>query len=182
MTETLLTLYHGTTLSRAKEITRTGKILAQAGSLMNVCDALKTTPGYVYLTVNPAMAIHYGNMLAIQHQENAFSIYRINLNTAELETDYDEVMNKWRLRPGSFNIENITELSNSLPITQSCRIPRDLHLGTEITHALRMPTNKSSGRTPAIHALLQMKRAKFANDAILIVDNLPWEIIPLPEG
>ncbi|MBP2157385.1 hypothetical protein J2067_005185 [Erwinia rhapontici] len=44
----VLTLYHGTPGSRARDIISTGRISCSAESMMKVYDELKTTSGFVY--------------------------------------------------------------------------------------------------------------------------------------
>lgn len=169
MTETLLTLYHGTTISRAQEIMRTRKLSAHAETLMQVRDELKTTPGYVYLTQSPALAAYYGNMLAIVHHEAQFCIYKVTVKAERLEVNYDNLRILNTLR----NIE-IKSPAEALRLTQSCRVAADLHLGTEVTHAAYFPSNMSEERTQVVRELLALRRPEKLSKAITLAQQLPW--------
>lgn len=169
MPETLLTLYHGTTISRAREIMRTRRLSTNAETLMQVRDDLKTTPGYVYLTQSPAVAVYYGNMLAIVHHEARFCIYKMTINADRLEVDYDNL----RIH-NSLTNSVINSPTEALRLTQSCRIAADLHLGTEVTHAAHFPSNMSKQRMSVVGEFLSLRKPENLGKAITLAQQQSW--------
>ena len=165
-----VTLYHGTPISRALEINRMGKISPAADSMIDVTDELKTTPGFVYLTTNPGVAAYYGNMLAYQHEETMFCIYKIVISRTVLETDYDELVMRYGFARGAE-----INLDDSVRLTQCCRTPVDLFLGREIRHHIILPSRYLFGRDPAVSKLLNSKRADALELAIDVARELPWQ-------
>ena len=171
-TKEFLTLYHGTTFSRAQEIARTGKISNCAVSMMNVSDELKTTKGYVYLTSNPGNAAYYGKILAVQYQEASLCIYKITIARAALETDYDELRMRY-----DFPADQIVSPEDGIDITQSCRTAECLTLGIEVMHKLTLATRSAEGS-----ALIRLRRRRCLDDAITLASELPWQAISPPES
>lgn len=172
MKEEFLTLYHGTPGSRARDIISTGRISCRATSMMKVYDELKTTPGFVYLTINPSVAVYYGNMLAVVHREEVFSIYQLTIATSDLETDYDELCMRFSFQQGQ-----TCSLAESLNTTQCCRISRDLLLGREVTHQVEFASNISRERSPLVNQLLALRRRPDLEDAKNLSGQLAWQSI-----
>lgn len=183
-TKEFLTLYRGTTFSRAQEIARTGEISNRAVSMMNVSDELKTTEGYVYLTSNPGNAVYYGNGLALMNKEDQFCIYRCVLDIGELSADMDE-LNIQRNVPHD---EQVTAQESLLEVL-ICRINRSLVLGTDIRDYLFLPSRRQ-GYIQSVTDLINLRRARYtqrANDVIsdyppVVKTASPGESIPLRES
>lgn len=167
-TKNYLTLYHGTVFSRAQEINRSGEISNSAVSMMNVADALKTTVGFVYLTINPGKAVYYGNGLALENDEDQFCIYRCVLDISELSADIDELNIKYGI-PRDQRISTEESLLQVL----TCRINRSLKFGTDITDYIFLPSRLRI-RVPSVTDLIHMRDAGHTQCAIDRISELPW--------
>lgn len=166
-----MTLYHGTKISRSQEIDRCKLISVSAESCYEFEKPFSPTKGFVYLTSNPGLAAYYGNLFAVYGGEETFCIYEVNIDSNELCIDDDELVMRYGVGPGHhFSLEEVMD------ITQTCRIDRDLIIGSDVTQQLILPSNLSRNRIPVVSQLISYRRSERSGDAITLSLMLPWQI------
>ena len=110
----MVTVYHGTTKSRMKQILATHRISVTTDTTKRYSN---TTLGYVYVTKNLCDAMDFSSRTA-ENGLSTISVFRIRIDERELETDPDE--KKW--------------LSTLTPngASECYRISRDLFLWKDV--------------------------------------------------
>ena len=109
-----VTVYHGTTKSRASQILCDGEIRITSENNINYST---TSCGFVYVTTCLCDAMDFSSRRA-ENGVSTINVFRITVDASELETDTDEI--KWRstLSPGG---------------TKTCyRIRRNLKIGKDV--------------------------------------------------
>lgn len=136
-------LYHGTTLSISEKIDESKALKINSESLYKD-PSIQTTPGYIYLSINPALAFYYGNKHSAHYtdptEEDSFVVYEIELEKEELLVDTDEL--KYVHEKTKEEINNYN-LDKCLKEAYTCKIGRNLEFKKHVKRKLIVPSSTS---------------------------------------
>ena len=105
----MITVYHGTTVERAKSILKDKAIKVTSQTTARYDD---TTEGYVYVTKELCDALDFSTRPTIKEDTLTFVVFRIQINDKELLPDKDE--SKWLSTLSDNGAENCFRIKRDL--------------------------------------------------------------------
>ena len=126
----IITVYHGTTVERAKKIISDGKIKLTSTNIARHHD---TTNGYIYVTSKLHDAIDFSTRPTVGENVLTIVVFKIQIDTKELMADTDE--EKW---------QSTADVDDA----KKCyRVNRDLRIGKDVVALFckKMPSHDAIG-------------------------------------
>ena len=181
-------LYHGTSLSRSKKIEEDKKIIKNADliydnkndkeikmseEMKRISEITSTTPGFIYLTNNPAFAFFCGNRNSIMEDEDYFVVYEVEIDENVILPDIDEMKVKYYHQKNFKVPDNITA-AETLKECESCRVDFDLPFEKFVKRKIKVcSTANISNEEFKITKNILQNRNKIETKKI--IEELEWE-------
>lgn len=171
-------LYHGTSSLSAALIESCGYLAKNIDRTYGSDSALATTDGYIYLTNHPGYAAYMANKEAMFKKADSFVIYEVEVEDNMLEPDIDELIYVCQL---SETEAKKCTLTQSLSLSQSCRVPHNLYIGKEVSRKVTMPSSsyKAKQDLTSTKDIIVLRGHNQESQALKILDQVGW--IPLTD-